>query len=463
MAGFIVLPMMGLHGGFMMASAVYLGLALAIAPDRRWTLGAAATAAAALLASGATPLAYLRRGETLRARIEGPSGIVTVVDTEDDRQLRLDNHYLLGGSAAAATERRLGLVPLLLHPAPRRVAFVGMATGISASAGPALGVAETTVVELVPGVAAAAGAYFAPWNAGLLDRSDVQLVVDDGRHHLATTGMRYDVIVGDLFVPWHAGAGNLWTYEAFTNAAARLAPGGLYCQWLPLYQLTREEFDVIARTFLAVFPHVSVWRDDFYADRPVVGLVGSAMELPFDEAALRARLESVSAWARDPLLATPRGLAMLSLGELSSTKDLVAAGALNTDDRPVIEFLAPRLTRMGPDGDKDWFTGAPLVEFASALADRTPDGDAEGRRAGLALQRWALAVRGGDVAAAARLREEVRLRVPDVIAGVDGEPAMLADARRTLAALRDEAGRVRSEIETAERRLHEISRAEEGR
>ena len=31
---------------------------------------------------------------------------------------------VLGGSAAAANERRLGLVPLLLHPDPRRVIFL---------------------------------------------------------------------------------------------------------------------------------------------------------------------------------------------------------------------------------------------------------------------------------------------------------------------------------------------------
>ena len=40
------------------------------------------------------------------------------------------------------------------------------------------------------------------------------------------------------------------------------------------YFLTREEFDVIARTFLTVFPDVQLWRADFYPDRPVVGLVG---------------------------------------------------------------------------------------------------------------------------------------------------------------------------------------------
>ena len=70
--------------------------------------------------------------------------------------------YVLGRSAAAVGERRQGLLPLLLHPNPRRVAFIGLATGISASAAPALGIEDTTVVELVPEVAMAARAHFAP-------------------------------------------------------------------------------------------------------------------------------------------------------------------------------------------------------------------------------------------------------------------------------------------------------------
>src|SRR5207247_5122378 len=179
-----------------------------------------------------------------------------------------------GGSAAATNERRQGLLPLLLHPAPRRAAFIGMATGITASAGAALGVEETTVIELVPEVARLAATEFATWNAQLLERPGVRLVVDDGRRYLVTTAERYDVGVGALFNPWHAGAGSLYAREMFETVAGRLAPGGLFCQWLPLYQLTREEFDVIARPFVAVFPDVTLWRNDFYPDRAVAGLVG---------------------------------------------------------------------------------------------------------------------------------------------------------------------------------------------
>src|SRR5262245_25080503 len=272
-AGFVVLPSIGLRGGFLVAAAAYVVLADVVGATRFRPVGYAALLLAVLLDPMRAPLTHLAAGETLRATSEGAAGIVTVVDTGDDLQLRVDNYYVLGGSAAAANERRQGLVPLLLHPSPRRVVFVGMATGITASAGPALGVERTTVVELVPEVAAAADAHFGAWNAALLRRPDVGLVVDDGRRWLAVSSDRYDVIVGDLFIPWHAGAGSLYAREMFETVRRRLAPSGVFCQWLPLYQLTREEFDTIARTFLAVFPHASLWRNDFFPDRPAVGLV----------------------------------------------------------------------------------------------------------------------------------------------------------------------------------------------
>ena len=235
-----------------------------------------------------------------------------------------------------------------------------MATGFSASAAPALGVAETTVIEVVPEVAALAKTHFGPWNADLLDRRDIRLVVDDGRRYLAATDTVFDVIVSDLFIPWHASAGNLYALEMYWTVGRRLAPGGLFCQWLPLYQMTQEEFEVVARTFLAVFPHVTLWRNDFYPNRPVLGLVGARQPLTLDLERVGRRMAALPAWGRDSLLAAPRSLAMLYVGDLSLVPDALGRAPLNRDDRPVIEFLAPRLTRMSAAGDKDWLTGEAL-------------------------------------------------------------------------------------------------------
>src|SRR5262249_23754329 len=303
--GFLMIPTLGVRGSLLVAAVVYILLAdLLASPQGRFRLLAYAVLLAIVVANPLrAPLVHLRpAGETLHDMVEGASGIVTVVEADGDMQLRLDNYYVQGGSAAATNERRQGLLPLLLHSDPHRVAFIGLATGISASAGSALGVEETTVIELVPEVAAAARAHFAPWNARLLERPNVRLVLDDGRRYLAASRDRFDVIVSDLFIPWHAGTGNLYAWEMYGTVARRLAPDGLFCQWLPLYQLTREEFDIIARTFLAVFPQVSLWRDDFYPDRPVVGLVGQFTPQVLDLARIRERLLHLPDWSMDPLL-----------------------------------------------------------------------------------------------------------------------------------------------------------------
>ena len=470
-AGFVAIPAVGVRETLLIAAVVYIVLAVVIAPARRHLrLLACATLLLIIIANPMRmPLVHLRpSAETLRAAAEGANGIVTVVQSEGDLQLRLDNYYVLGGSAAALNERRLGIVPLLVHPAPHRVAFIGLATGITASAAPALAVDATTVVELVPEVAALARTQFATWNAQLLERPDVHLVVDDGRRFLAVTDERFDVIVSDLFIPWHAGAGSLYSREMYDTVARRLASGGLFCQWLPLYQLTREEFDMIARTFLAVFPQVSLWRGDFYPNRPVVGLIGQFNAQPIDLLRVGGRLEQLPAWSRDPLLTTARGLVMLSAGPLNPVADLFQTAALNTDDRPLLEFTAPRLTRISAAGDKDWFTGESLAEFYDMLGARSaaaadpllPASDtiAEARRAGRLLYRYALAATINDTNTAARLETEVRTLVPEVIRRAESTDgvAQLAEARRTLAGLRTQQEDVRRRLEDIEQRLGEL-------
>jgi spermidine synthase len=466
---FLGIPLVGVRTLFLLAAVTYVALA-----DAAIGAGIALRGLVyVVLLFIATfdpvraPLAHLGPGESLRAILEGPSGVVTVVDTGDDMQLRLDNYYVLGGTAAERGERRQGLIPLLLHSAPRRVAFVGLATGISASAATALGIPDVTVIELVPEVTKVARNYFAPWNAHVLDARGVALVIDDGRRYLTATSSRFDVVVSDLFIPWHAGAGSLYTREMYAAVSRRLGPGGIFCQWLPLYQLTREEFDVIARTFLAVFPNVTLWRNDFYPDRPVIGLVGSADPLTVDLDSVGARIGALPEWARDSLLSSGRSLAMVYLGNLSLAPDVAGRGVLNTDDRPLIEFLAPRLTRMSALGDKDWFTGESLDAFAEAMAshpamesDKTlppTESVADARNAGAALYRYAIAAGRGDREAATLFEREVGRLVPEIVAAGDTEAqvAALADVRRNLVDLKAEQDRLRRQVQEMEARLEE--------
>ena len=298
-----------------------------------------------LVISRATPLGLpplrVEAGAKLVAAEQTPAGLVAVLERDGGRILQVDNHYALGGSADAVRQEREGHLPLLLHPAPKRVAFLGSATGSSAAAALAHpSVTRLALVELVPGVAAAARAWFAVENRGVYTSPKSEVVLDDARNFVRATSERFDVIVGDLFVPWQAGTGSLYTREHFAAARDHLAPGGLFCQWLPLYQLSAREFAVIAATFLDVFPDAFVLRGDLFAGHPIVALVGGAGPAPDPRlvAAGAARLRE--AGVRDRWVSDPAGPFALYVAPLAPAAESFRGLPRNTDDTPVIELLA---------------------------------------------------------------------------------------------------------------------------
>jgi spermidine synthase len=60
-------------------------------------------------------------------------------------------------------------------------------------------------------------------------------VFSDGRNFLLTTKRSSTSSPRDPIHPWFSGAGYLYTTEYFRLAAERLRPGGVVCQWLPIY------------------------------------------------------------------------------------------------------------------------------------------------------------------------------------------------------------------------------------
>src|SRR5690606_35368118 len=118
---------------------------------------------------------------------------------------KLNNHYVLGGTAAVGDERLQAHVPLLLHPDPQRVAFLGLGTGITAGGALFHPVTAITAIELVPEAITAADHHFAEANVGVVRDPRTHMVAADARTHLRGAPGRYDVIIGDLVVPWRPG------------------------------------------------------------------------------------------------------------------------------------------------------------------------------------------------------------------------------------------------------------------
>ncbi|MCO4764125.1 MAG: fused MFS/spermidine synthase [Myxococcales bacterium] len=353
-AGFVAVPWLGLFGTLALIACVYAAVVFGVAGSRLfgahrrpWPLRVAAlvvATAAVAVAATTPPPQYVGKQERLIALHEGASGTVAVVKTRlGDLALKIDNFYNLGQSSHAILERRLGHLPLLMHPNPTSVAVIGLATGITASATLAhTSVKRVTVAELVPEVVAAE-AHFQPYNGKVLDDPRVDLVVGDGRNHIAYGGGRYDVVIGDLFVPWQAGAAALYSVDHFRNVRRTLGDEGLFCQWLPIYQLASEDLDAIAASFFEVFPDGEVWQLGlgFMMHRPVIGLVGRAGGKRASLRSMARRIATLKSGAPavDPYLDHVATMLLLFAGRpRAGAFDDVA---LNTDDRPILEYSSP--------------------------------------------------------------------------------------------------------------------------
>jgi spermidine synthase len=215
---------------------------------------------------------------------------------------------------------------------------------------------------------------------GLFSDPRARVLIEDGRNQLMAGGGRYAMINADLFLPYRRGTGNLYSREHFQNARERLKPGGVFVQWLPLYQISGREFGIIARTMISAFPQVSLWRGNFQPGAEIAALVGHADATPVPPSALDVEREKRAAVEG----ATHRDMLNLRLpineqtvllfygGNVGLAADLFASHPLNTDDRPVIEFGTPRSLHRPASEGRPHFLQHRFADLVDRLLQRTP-------------------------------------------------------------------------------------------
>lgn len=338
--GLLALPALGPKRALLLVALAYL----ALGTRRLWRSPTAwATVAVSLLvALFAPPLAFVDvpfGGRVLHYE-DGVMAAVSVVEDADGvARLRIDNRQQEGSSATRRVDSRQAFLPLLLHPAPRDALFLGLGTGITSDAATLDPQLHVDVVELLPEVLRASRLFVQP-------SPRRQIITADARRYVRTAGRRYDLIVADNFHPARAGTGSLYTVEHFGAVRRRLQPDGVFCQWLPLHQLDLATLRSIVRSFLAVYPHGWALLASNSLQTPVVGLIARADDGLFDAAALAARVRTAAAplGLNEVGIEDPLALFGNFIAGPSSLAGLASGAALNTDDRPVVAYRAPRIT-----------------------------------------------------------------------------------------------------------------------
>jgi hypothetical protein len=130
------------------------------------------------------------------------------------------------------------------------------------------------------------------------------------------------VITSDPIHPWVRGGGDLYTKEYFELCRDALAPGGVVCHWLPLYQMGFEDVRAVARTFSSVFRTAVYFAG---TDLVLVGTIGGAPPTP---------RKTATVFGED--------LTLLRVADHDGLLRALTGAGMLTDDALQLEFSAPR-------------------------------------------------------------------------------------------------------------------------
>ncbi len=252
LAGFVLMPMLGLRGAFTAAALILAVTALvtALAARRRIAAGASAAIGVFVILLAATgqgdwrdvlslglfrlsDAEFLQKGASLRSYMDVWHQNVRLLFYEDaaDATVSVQRAKSSDGSeqtilsingkpdasagdnpaiADTSTQILLAQLPLMVKPESKDVFCFGMGSGMTAGSALGYPIEHLTVAENC-GPVLRAVKLFARWNNGVLTNSRVRIYREDARTVLKLSPQKYDVIISEPSNPWMAGVASVFT------------------------------------------------------------------------------------------------------------------------------------------------------------------------------------------------------------------------------------------------------------
>ena len=283
---------------------------------------------------------FYRDGKTASVAIRGsPNGAVSIltngkpdaaIQTDPGRPPEEDEY----------TMTLLGALPLLIKSDAKTFANIGWGSGLTATilvshSGPR----EVDTIEIEPAMVAGARSYF-PRNVRAYRDPRSRVFFEDAKSYFARHNKRYDVIVSEPSNPWVNGVASLFTTEFYHDAKRYLAPGGLFVQWLQLYQLNDRLMGSMLRALGENFSDYEVYvanSADIIVVAVTEGRVPPARPLPQKESAFMQELARLGIKRGEDVGARRAG----TKREIAPLFEALDA-PVNSDFRPIVQLEAPR-------------------------------------------------------------------------------------------------------------------------
>lgn len=207
---------------------------------------------------------YYRDGKTTSvAAISSPDGTIQIATngkTDASIQMRDD----LPATPDEPTMVLAGALPLAMHSAPNRVGVIGFGSGLTTHALLAdKRVQSVDTIEIEKAMIEGARA-FGPRVHRAYEDPRSRIVIDDAKSYFSGQRSKYDIIISEPSNPWISGVGALFSKEFYEFVPRHLNEGGLFVQWVQLYEIDDALVSSILKGLTPAFSDYAAWLTNSY-------------------------------------------------------------------------------------------------------------------------------------------------------------------------------------------------------
>jgi predicted membrane-bound spermidine synthase len=391
------MPLLGLKGVIMLGAGLDIALGAVLLlmvrehAGRRWLIPATMAAAFGLvavsvdfdlrrLASGIyrSGMAQLPDDFDVVYHKDGPTASIDLIAGRESGLLMLATNGKVDASVRARgpypssdeyTQALVSLIPLGLRPDAQSAAMIGLGSGMSTHV--LLGsraLQEVVSIEIEPSVVEAARA-FGPFVERAFNDHRSLIVVEDAKTWFSARQQRFDIIVSEPSNPWVSGIAALFTREYYAQIRRHLNEGGVFVQWLHLYEINAQLVASVLKALGQEFEDYAIFQ---MVEGTDVALVASNSPLGdqfkpqiFQEAALLPLFERLA-------LGAANDLTVRYLGDRQLFEPYIETlpVAVNSDFYPVLTLNAPRALFLRQNAQEFMQPSQHPVPVVDMLSDR---------------------------------------------------------------------------------------------
>ena len=184
----------------------------------------------------------------LTHRFKGPQDVFAII-YKDFKPYFFINGYI-SIPLSSASEKLVGAMSVMLAPRLDQALVLGMGSG--ATAGTVTLLYDQTDVVEINRVVLQNLHEMAVYNFDIENRPRVNIIHDDGMHHIKTTPKRYSLILNTVTTPQYFSSSKLYTRDFFELVSKKMTPDGIYITWVD-GRIGDRGFDIILETLRTSF------------------------------------------------------------------------------------------------------------------------------------------------------------------------------------------------------------------